>query len=306
VFYERPCPAALESLQSVHRWPRQRKQSDRSGAQAYRLGALSARSIPHSSMMASCGPKCPQHLWRASQAALASTRMLAPMPALLAGKPDALVIGLMLGALGTMTLSYLLTARYLRKRVGVQPAYKGLVIMLTTAACFGALLYAAKQAGFDLLHGRPRDVFWLILGAVWIITSARVLYERQTSGAVLMDLGRTPIAKIHLGLAVVMAVAAVGLGVSGDSPTQSVAYGAWAVWCLVMARGRLQIREYGIMTTGTLRWQRIVRCVAKDRDKVHLHLNKGWQRDIDINVPADVRDEFLRIIEQRTGVAAAQ
>jgi hypothetical protein len=232
--------------------------------------------------------------------------MLAPMPTLLAGKPDALLISLMLGALGTMTLSYVLTARYLRQRVGVQPAYKGLVIMLTTAACFGAALYAAKAAGFDLLHGRPRDVFWLILGAVWIITSARVLYERQTSGAVLIDLGRTPIAKIHLGLAVVMAVAAVGLAVSGDSPAQSVAYGAWAVWCLVMARGRLQIREGGIMTTGTLRWQRIVRRVAKDRDKVHLHLNKGWQRDIDIKVPADIRDEFLRIIEQRTGVAAAQ
>jgi hypothetical protein len=58
------------------------------------------------------------------------------------------------------------------------------------------------------------------------------------------------------------------------------------------------------VTTGLLRWRRIARCEAKDRDRVHLRLNKGLHRDISIKVPADVRDEFVGIVEQRTGAAA--
>jgi hypothetical protein len=230
--------------------------------------------------------------------------MISPVMSLLIVATRTALFWGILGAFAMMVVMYLLVARHVRGRVGVQPGYRGLFIMLTAVACTSAMYYVAKRAGVDLLHGRPRDIFWLVLATVWAVMSVRVTYERRSSGKILMDLGPAPLAKMHVGLAVLMAVMAIVWVVSGDSPAQALAYGTWAIWLLVAARGRLQIREHGISTVGLLRWQRISQCVSKGPDRVHLHLNKGWQRDIKIKVPADVRDEFVRIVEERAGATA--
>lgn len=227
-----------------------------------------------------------------------------PSMSLLIVAPDPVLIRGILGALGIMVVTYVLVARQLRSRVGVQPGYRRLLFILIVTACTSALFHFAKRAGIDVLHGRPRDIFSLVLGSFWAGMSAHVAYQWHSSGKILMDFGPAPLAKMHIGLAVFMAGLAIMLVTSGESSAQAFMYGMWAIWSLVSSRGRLQIREQGISTMGLLRWRRIARCVAGEGDRVHLHLNRGWKRDININVPSGVRDEFVKIVEQRAGATA--
>jgi hypothetical protein len=229
--------------------------------------------------------------------------MVAPMFALLSGISGTVFFGIAVGTLGTMTLSYVLVAWYLRKRIGVQPGHRGLLVMLTSAACVLAAFYVARRAGIDLLHGRLREFFWLALAAVWVALTARLIYERRSAGDVVLDIGPTAMSKIQITLAVVMAAMAVALVLSGESRGQALAYAMWSIWSIVMARGRLQIREGGIITGGLLPWRRIVRCAPKNQEHVHLTLNKGLQREIDVKLPVHLQEDFIRIVEQRTATA---
>jgi hypothetical protein len=210
----------------------------------------------------------------------------------------------MLGGFGVMVLSYLLIASYMRRKNGVQPGYTGLLVMVLATVCFLAAFYVLKRFGLDLLHGHPRDVFWIVLGITWIVLAVRTAYERQASGTVLMDLGPSPMFKLQIGFAVLMAAVAIGLVINPNSRAQAFAHLTWSGWFLVMARGRFQVRDRGIITGVVLPWKRITQCVATADNMVRLNLNKGVQRAVSLKIPAERRDEFLELVSLRKGANA--
>src|SRR3954447_5993727 len=73
-----------------------------------------------------------------------------------------------LGGFGLMVLSYLLMTFYMRRRNRVQPNYVGLLIMGISMGCFLSAFYILQRSGIDVQHGKPRDVFWIVLGIVWL------------------------------------------------------------------------------------------------------------------------------------------
>src|SRR5215510_4902644 len=208
----------------------------------------------------------------------------------------------MLGGFGVMVLSYLLTTLYMRRRNGTQPNYTGLLIMVTSMGCFVAAFYILRRFGLDLQYGRPRDIFWLGLSIVWLVSAARTAYQRQMSGTVLMDLGPAPMFKLHTGLAVLMGALAIGLAFNSASRAQAFAYSTWSAWSFVMARGRFEVRDRGVITAGLLPWNRITGCAATADNAVRLNLNKGLQRTVDIRLPADRRDGFIQLVNARKEV----
>jgi hypothetical protein len=203
---------------------------------------------------------------------------------------------------GLMVLSYLLATFYMRRRHGIQPRYTNLLIMITTVGCFVPAFYILRRFGLDLRHGQARDIFWLVLSIVWLVSAGRTAYQRQTSGTVLMDLGPAPMFKLYMGLAVLLGVVAVGLAIDSGSRAQAFAYGAWSAWFFVMARGGFQVRDRGIIAARLLPWNRIAGCVATDDDRVRLSLNKGLQRTIDIKLPAERRDGFIQLVNAHKGM----
>jgi len=208
----------------------------------------------------------------------------------------------MLGGFGVMVLSYLLTTLYMRRRNGIQPNYTGLLIMVTSMGCFVAAFYILRRFGLDLQHGQPRDIFWLGLSIVWLVSAARTAYQRQMSGTVLMDLGPAPMFKLHTGLAGLMGALASGLAVNAASRAQAFAYSTWSAWSFVMARGRFEVRDRGVIASGLLPWNRIAGCAATADNAVRLNLNKGLQRTVDIRLPADRRDGFIQLVNARKEV----
>jgi hypothetical protein len=206
-------------------------------------------------------------------------------------------------ACGVMVLSYLLTVSYMRTRDGVQPSYIGLLIAVTTMGCFVAAFYILRRFGFDLLHP-PQDIIWLVLGIMWLVSAVWTVYQRQTSGTVLMDLGRAPMLILWIGSAVLLGASAIGLAING-SRTQAFAVGTQSAWSFVMARGRIEVRDRGVILSaanGRLPWNRIAGCVATDYNSVRLNLNSGLQRSVDVRLPADRRDEFIQLVNARRGV----
>src|SRR3954454_496995 len=95
----------------------------------------------------------------------------------------------MLGGFGVTVVGYLLTAFYMRRRNGVQPNYMGLLIMGVSMGCFAAAFYVLQRYGLDLQHGPLRNIFWDVLGVVWVVLAVWTAYQRQASGIILMDLG---------------------------------------------------------------------------------------------------------------------
>jgi hypothetical protein len=210
-----------------------------------------------------------------------------------------MVLLFVLGGFGLAVAAYLLFASYMRRSDGVQPGYIGLVIMCVSMVGFLAVWFVLRRFGMDLLHGEPRDVFWLLLGVVWLLSAAWLIYERRVSGTVLMDLGRAPMSKVPTTFAAILIALAVSRAATPESRVQAFAYMAWSAWFFVMGRGRLQITERGIVAGGLLGWRRISRCEATAENAVRLNLNKGLQREVNIRLPAHVRDEFIRIVEER-------
>jgi hypothetical protein len=204
-----------------------------------------------------------------------------------------------LGGLSVMVITYLLMTFYMRRRDGVQPSYRGLLILTTSMACTVAVIYMLQRFGLDVRHGHPRDIFWLVLGVAWLVLALRTAYQRQSSGAVLMDLGPAPMFKLQRGFGVLMLGVAIGLAINPESRVQAFAYITWSVWFFVMASGRFQVRDRGIITGGLLPWDRITLCVAMAENRVRLTLNKGLQRTVDLSVPADCRDGFIRLVNGR-------
>ena len=67
----------------------------------------------------------------------------------------------MLGGFSVSVLAYLLTIFYIRRRDGVRPSYAGLLIMCISMGGFLLVFLVLRRFGLDLLHGGPRDIFWL-------------------------------------------------------------------------------------------------------------------------------------------------
>jgi hypothetical protein len=212
-------------------------------------------------------------------------------------------LGFMLGALGVLLLSYLLTASYMRRKHGVNVRYTGLLIMLLTVACFVPAFYVLRRFGFDLRRGQAREIFWLVLGVVWIVSSVSILYDRKRSGAVLMDLGPAPMSRLQIGLAVLLGVVAIGLAIGSGPHAQAFAYAAWSAWFFVMSRGRIEVRERGVILSGLLPWRRIAACAAASHNVVRLELTRGLQRIVDVSLPADRSDEFIHLVNAHKGVS---
>src|SRR4029077_8963171 len=128
------------------------------------------------------------------------------------------------------------------------------------------LFLLLKRLGLDLLHGGPRDVFWLILGLVWLGLAIWPVHQRRASGPILMDLGPSPLFKLYLACGLSMAVVAILSALNPNSRAQAFGYVTWAAWFFVMARGRFEIRDRGVMSGGLLPWHRISRCFATDNN----------------------------------------
>lgn len=205
----------------------------------------------------------------------------------------------MLGGFGVAVLAYLLTIFYVRRLDGIQPGYTGLLIMCLSMAGFLLLFLVLRRFGLDLLHGEPRNIFWLILGFLWLGFAVWTMHQRHSSGAILMDLGPSPLFKLHLTTGVLLATVAIPCALNPDSRAQAFAYITWSVWSIVMARGRFEIRDSGVISAGLLPWHRISECFATADNAVCLKLNRGIQRSVDFKVPSNRRGEFIQIIESR-------
>jgi hypothetical protein len=205
----------------------------------------------------------------------------------------------MLFMLGVMVPFYLLLTLYMHRKAGVQP---NLVSHLMVAVCIGCGLLAyfgLRRLGVDVKGGHAREIFFLGLGIFWLVLAVRMAEERKSSGAVLMDLGRTPLFGLYLALAVCMVALGIGYAIHPGSPVQAFAHLSWAAWFLVMARGRFQVRDRGIITGSVLPWKRVAGCIAERENKVRLSLNKGLQRVLEFKVPADRRAEFIELVSHR-------
>lgn len=91
-------------------------------------------------------------------------------------------------------------------------------------------------------------------------------WGRRTAGPVLLDCGPHPAQRLFLLNAAIftgLAIAALALGLSGRQSVVVVAFGglfaaSFAIYWLMLARGRLQIREDGIWQYWSLlRWDRV-------------------------------------------------
>ena len=205
----------------------------------------------------------------------------------------------MLGGFSLSVLAYLLMIFYVRRRDGNQPGYAGLMIMCISMGGFLLVLLVLRRFGLDLLHGGPRDVFWLVLGFVWLGSAIWTVHQRHSGGALLMDLGPSPFFKLYLGCGVLMATVAIPLALNPDSRAQGVAYVTWSAWSFVMARGRFEVRDRGVISGGLLPWHRISGCFATASNVVSVKLNRGIQRTVDFKLPPNRRDEFIQIVENR-------
>ena len=118
----------------------------------------------------------------------------------------------------------------------------------------GRSLAASFGLGFALLWGL---VFaWFV--AAW-------LYGRQAGGRVLLDCGPTPSRKLFLVNAGLALILGLKYGLDGGSaakmfgPAALVLFGvSYSVYSLIMAGGRLQVRENGLWQyCGLLRWGKV-------------------------------------------------
>jgi hypothetical protein len=205
----------------------------------------------------------------------------------------------MLGGFGVSVLGYLLTIFYIRRLDGIQPGYAGLLIMCTSMGGFLLLFLVLRRFGLDLLHGEPRNIFWLILGFLWLGLAVWTVHQRHSSGAILMDLGPSPLFKLYLTSGVLMASVAIPSAFNPDSRAQAFAYITWSAWSFVMARGRFEVRDRGVISGGLLPWHRISDCFATSDNVVCLKLNRGIQRTVDFKLQSNRRDEFIQIVGSR-------
>jgi hypothetical protein len=200
-------------------------------------------------------------------------------------------------------IAYVLISFYMRARIGPQPGYAGLLTI--TAAMSGVLItfHTLQRFGIDLMHGRPRDVFWLILGLLWLVLAGRMLHQRLSSGVVLMDLGPAPMFKLQIASAVLLLVVAISLVIDSESYVQAFAYSTWAAWFLVMARGRFAVRDRGIVAGEFLPWSRITGCVVTGDDAVRMQLSRGPRRTVTIRIPPGRRDAFIDLVNRQKEAA---
>ncbi len=205
----------------------------------------------------------------------------------------------MLGGFSLSVFGYLLAIVYIRRRDGIQPSYAGLVVMCISMGGFLLVFWVLQRFGVDLLRRGSRDIFWLVLSFVWLGLAVWMVHERHSSGALLMDLGPSPSVKLHLVCGVLMAAVAIPCALNPDTRAQGIAFITWSAWSFVMARGRFEVRDRGVMGGSFLPWHRISGCVATADNLVRLTLNRGIQRTVDFKLPPDRRDEFIQIVENR-------
>jgi hypothetical protein len=165
---------------------------------------------------------------------------------------------------------------------------------------FLALFYVLRRFGLNLQSGEPRDIFWLILGFVWIGLVIWTAYQRQSSGAILLDLGRSPLFKLYTACGLLMVAVAIPAAIDPRSRTQAFAFIAWSAWNFVMAGSHLEVRDRGIFSNGFLPWRRIVACVATTDNTVRLQLRRGMTRTLDFKLSPDRRDEFIQLVNSHT------
>jgi hypothetical protein len=206
----------------------------------------------------------------------------------------------MIGGLGVMALTYLVMRSHMRRKIGIQPNYTGLIVMIvSTLGCVGAFA-VLKYYGIDIVHGRPRDVFYVLLGFVWLVMAVRTGYQQRSSGEVLMDLGPAPMYRIQMFFSLLMVVIGVSFAMRPETRAQAFCHFMWAAWFFTMARGRFAVRDSGIMNGGLLPWKRITGCMVTTQDTVRLNVNKGLQRTVDLKLPAERLDGFVQLVQGHT------
>jgi len=109
--------------------------------------------------------------------------------------------------LGVMVLAHLAGEFYQRRREGPQPHYIGLLIMSVSVAAV-LLLFHGHGLGLEH-HGVTRDVCWLALTFAWLGFVVWVVYQRRSSGGILMDLGRSLFFKLQIFCGAVTAATAI-------------------------------------------------------------------------------------------------
>lgn len=206
---------------------------------------------------------------------------------------------LVLGAFALMALAYVGMVAYMRHRDGFQPSYAGLLVMTITMGCMFAAISLLHRFGLDIQHGKPRDVFWTALGMVWVVLAVQTVYHRRFSGTVLMDVGVAPMFKLRIAVAILMVALAISLAVYPESRTQAFAYLTWGAWFFLISRGRIEVRDRGLMVGVFLAWNRIARCESAANDLVRLKLRKGIQRTVHVKLPPARRDQFIELVNER-------
>ena len=141
-------------------------------------------------------------------------------------------------------------------RKGVRNPLAGVAILLVV---IGATIWQASHtsSGESL-----RIVFALLWGILFVRFLAAWLYGRQAGGQLLLDCGPHPSRKMLLLIAVAFPALFGGLTVVTGSETFGIAGPvlllSFSVFFLIMASGRLQVRENGVWQyCSLLRWARI-------------------------------------------------
>lgn len=163
----------------------------------------------------------------------------------------------------------------------------------------------------SLVAGRPygespRIAFVLLWGFLFLWFLAAWLYGKQTAGQVLLDCGLHPSRKLFLLNAVIfLALGPVG-GCSVDSASPmswfvGVAFGlSFSAYWLIMAGGRLQVRENGVWQYwGLLRWSKI-ESYQWVSDGTWLVRAKGFSilRRGALPVPPEYKDAFDQLLQK--------
>ena len=155
--------------------------------------------------------------------------------------------------------------------------------------CGAGLLSVCALGGVAiwLITGRPfRESFGIAFGVILVLVFAWVFvawcYDRNSGGEVLLDCGPHPTRKLFLLNAVIFLVIGVTSGLAASSLSKIFAVGGpvfgitFALYWVVLATGRLQVREAGIWTYwGLMRWEKIG-SYDWGKDSTLFLRGKGW------------------------------
>jgi hypothetical protein len=182
-------------------------------------------------------------------------------------------------------------------------------------ACGAGLLSVCALGGLAiwLVTGMPfHESFGVAFGVILVLVFAWFfvawLYGRNFGGEVLLDCGPHPMRKLFLLNAVIFLVIGVTSGLAASSPSQVFAVGGpvfgitFALYWVVLATGRLQIRESGIWTYWALmRWEKIG-SYYWGKDSTLFFKGKGWLASVfsgAIPVAPEQRETFEELLQRK-------